>query len=492
VSATVSASAMFEASHPVLLFDYFRVPYRRVDADAGDAIGWLRRQDDDGGAIHWLTVPDRPDPAFHRIGGITVYGTVTRDAELQGKLADLGGEWRAGEPILDAAGERVAAVWRDGSGRILLPFDPAELITSMWSEAYAGPGGRRGIAMETYYRLRPLLPRRAQLALRRAYSRRQARRTFPRWPLETALHDLYDLLLGLSAEVAGEPVPYIAPWPNERRWALVLTHDVETEVGYRNIDLLRAEEEAAGYRSSWNFVPMRYRVEMDVVQDLVAGGFEVGVHGLYHDGRDLASAEILAERLPAMQEHARRWKAVGFRSPATHRKWELMPTLGFDYDSSYPDTDPFEPQSGGCCTWLPYFNRDLVELPITLPQDHTLFAILRREDERAWVEKASAIRERGGMALLITHPDYMLERRFRDIYARLLASFRDDPTVWRVLPGEVSAWWRRRADSRIVATIDGWRVEGPAAAEATVSLVYPHPRARRPQRDTVLTAQGAP
>jgi hypothetical protein len=483
---------MFEASHPVLLFDYFRVPYRCADAEVGNAIGWLRRQDGDGGSIHWLVVPDRPDPAFHRIGGVTVYGTVTRDAALQEKLANLGGEWRAGEPILDAAGERVAAVWHDASGRILLPFDPAELVTNMWSEAYAGPGGHRGIAMEAYYRLRPLLPRRAQLALRRAYSRRQARRTFPRWPIETALHDLYDLLLGLCAEVAGEPVPFIAPWPNGRLWALVLTHDVETEVGYRNIHLLRAEEEAAGYRSSWNFVPMRYGVEMDVVQDLVAGGFEVGVHGLYHDGRDLASAELLAERLPAMQEHARRWGAVGFRSPATHRTWELMPTLGFDYDTSYPDTDPFEPQSGGCCTWLPYFNRDLVELPITLPQDHTLFAILRRDDERAWVEKASAIRERGGMALLITHPDYMLERRSRDIYARFLAGFGDDPSVWRVLPGEVSAWWRRRADSRIVATTDGWRVEGAAAAEATVGLVHPHARASRPERHTALAAQGAP
>jgi hypothetical protein len=218
---------------------------------------------------------------------------------------------------------------------------------------------------------------------------------------------------------------------------------------------------------------MRYRVEPDVVDELTARGFEVGVHGLYHDGRDLASAELLAERLPAMREHARAWGAVGFRSPATHRQWELMPMLGFDYDTSYPDTDPFEPQSGGCCTWLPYFNRDLVELPITLPQDHTLFAILRREDERAWVEKAAAIRDRGGMALIITHPDYMLERRFLDVYARFLAAFGDDPSLWRVLPRDVSAWWRRRAESRIVPAGDGWRVEGAAAAEATVALVHP-------------------
>jgi hypothetical protein len=473
----VSAGAVFEASHPVLVFDEFRIPYRCIEGDAVDGVGWVRPQDGDGRAMYWVTIPDSPAPAFYSIDGVTVYGTVTRDAALAGTLAALGGTWEAAESILDAAGERVAAVWRDGSGRILLPFDPSELVTSMWSEAYAGTGGRRGLAMEAYYRLRPLLPRRVQLALRRAYSRRQARRTFPRWPVETALHDLYDLLLRLCAEVAGAPVPYIAPWPGGHRWALVLTHDVETEVGYRNIDLLRGEEEAAGCRSSWNLVPKRYRVDPEVVRDLTAAGFEVGVHGLYHDGRDLASAELLAERLPAMHEHARMWGAVGFRSPATHRTWDLMPRLGFDYDSSYPDTDPFEPQSGGCCSWLPYFNGDLVELPITLPQDHTLFAILRREDERAWVEKAAAIRARGGMALLITHPDYMLEPRLRELYARFLAAFRDDPGVWRALPREVSAWWRRRAGSRIVATADGWRIDGPAGAEATVAFVDPPRRA---------------
>ena len=51
-----------------------------------------------------------------------------------------------------------------------------------------------------------------------------------------------------------------------------------------------------------------------------------------------------------MRAYAERWEAVGFRSPATHRDWELMPLLGVDYDSSSPDTDPFEPKSGGCCT----------------------------------------------------------------------------------------------------------------------------------------------
>ena len=221
------------------------------------------------------------------------------------------------------------------------------------------------------------------MRLRRLLARVQEQLPFPHWPIEASLHDLYAYLFGLCAEAAGGSLPVIAPWPDDYRWALVLTHDVETLSGYRNIHLLRHLELDAGYRSSWNFVPRRYRVDDRLVRELLDEGFEVGIHGLDHDGRDLKSLEILSSRLPLMHDFAERWNAVGFRSPATQRVWEWMPLLGFDYDSSYPDTDPYEPQPGGCCSWLPYFNDGLVELPITLPQDYTLFTILRHRERAA-------------------------------------------------------------------------------------------------------------
>ena len=195
------------------------------------------------------------------------------------------------------------------------------------------------------------------------------------------------------------------------------------------------------------------------------------MHGLYHDGRDL---ESLADARGAPARDPRRGRAVGtplgFRSPATHRSWELMPLLGFDYDSSYPDTDPFEPQAGGCCSLLPFFNENLVELPITLPQDHTAFVILRHADESIWVEKTSFIRSRGGMALLITHPDYFTDGKLVGCYERFLARFADDPSAWRALPRDVSAWWRRRAASGLELTDGEWRIVGPAADEGRVAF----------------------
>ena len=94
--------------------------------------------------------------------------------------------------------------------------------------------------------------------------------------------------------------------------------------------------------------------------------------------------------------------------------------------------------------------------------------ILRHRDERAWIEKAELLRARSGMALLDTHPDYLIDPLIFDSYRRLLEHYASDPLAWRALPREVSAWWRRRSRSELVRAASGWTVAGPAAGEATV------------------------
>jgi hypothetical protein len=149
-----------------------------------------------------------------------------------------------------------------------------------------------------------------------------------------------------------------------------------------------------------------------------------------------------------------------------------MPELGFDYDSSYSDTAPFEPQPGGCCSLLPFFNEEMVELPVTMAQDHTLFVILGEADEALWRTKAEIVRGLDGMALMLTHPDYATPARLA-AYRRLLEDYRGDETAWRALPREVSAWWRARAASRLEPSQEGWRIVGPAAERGRVASVYP-------------------
>jgi hypothetical protein len=487
---------MFEATHGFGFFDYFRVPYSLASAGnlpgggrLSHALGalWTAQP---GAGNHPCLLWFRPDPRARRPGrfklnGIPIVGSVASDAVAWEGLRKVPGMWRAAEPISDERGRRVTSVWRDQrDGNIYLPFDPGELMQALWSERYPRlrahaviPAAKRAI-LRSCYLLRPVIPRNVPLRLRRSVAREQARSPFPRWPIEDALHDLYAWLFGVVAEIAGAPVPWLDMWPNGCSWALVLTHDVESETGLRQRHLLRDPERDMGYCSSWNMVAQRYEVDDADVRALQDEGCEVGVHGLRHDGRDLGSQRLLRQRLPAMRAAATRWNAVGFRSPATQRRWEWMPSLGFDYDTSWTDTDPYEPQSGGCCTYLPFFNDNLVELPITLPQDHTLFAILGQPDGQLWLRKAQHIRAQGGMVLMLTHPDYASDRRVVEGYRSVLAAFEADPTVWHALPREVAAWWRRRAASTPQLDGTGWRIAGPAAGEgrvrfaATPSLVW--------------------
>ena len=116
---------------------------------------------------------------------------------------------------------------------------------------------------------------------------------------------------------------------------------------------------------------------------------------------------------------------------------------------------------------------DLVELPITLPQDHTLFAILRMDGASAWIGKAHQLRDRCGMALILTHPDYMTDDAVKRAYVSFLDNFTGDESAWRALPREVAMWWRRRAASHLEPIGDSWRVVGPAAGEAVIQTGAP-------------------
>jgi peptidoglycan/xylan/chitin deacetylase (PgdA/CDA1 family) len=452
---------MFESSHPSLFLDYFRIPYRIGEVPAPQGFARLQAAGRSSPSVLWPYFDgDGPDPQHFLFENIPLFGRLD---------PKLGVEERPAIRLDDCLEDT----------DLTLPFDPNEVMLSLWSEAYLPQRNAWGArvkraALRGYYALRPAMPRSLQIWVRRRLSSIQARTRFPRWPVEPALHDLYDLLLARLAVIAEAPVPWIAPWPEPFGWAIVLSHDVEHRLGYDDLHLLADVELGLGYASSWNFVPERdYEVEPQRLDRLRADGFEIGLHGLRHDGRDLESRTTLERRLPAMRAYAQRWGAVGFRSPATHRDWELMPLLGVEYDSSSPDTDPFEPKSGGCCTWWPFFNRDLVELPITLTQDHTAFVILERRDDELWREKAEFLRDRGGMALLLTHPDYMTEPALVDLYRGFLARYAADPTAWKARPRDVASWWRRRAASRVILSGTEWKIVGPAAEDGRIAFFAP-------------------
>ena len=339
-------------------------------------------------------------------------------------------------------------------------------------ERYRDQKTRHSGALAAYYALKPLLPRRLQIAMRRLYAKRQARTEFPRWPIEPLLVERRrDVLRAARARRNGGRMPVIANWPEGRRFAAILTHDVEGSSGVANVRRVIEVERRHGFVSAWNFVAEWYPIEDGLFAAVRGAGCEVGLHGIKHDCKLFQSRANFEAELPAIHRYLDEWDAVGFRSPATHRNAEWMPELGALYDSSFPDTDPFEPQAGGCCSILPYFLGDLVELPITLVQDHTLWDILRCETIEHWTGKSDWIVANGGLINLITHPDYLDTPARLRMYEEFLEYLASQQGGWQALPREVAAWWRLRAGLRCIEDGEGARIEGEGAERAALAWV---------------------
>ena len=238
---------------------------------------------------------------------------------------------------------------------------------------------------------------------------------------------------------------------------MILTHDVDTATGQERCRQLADLEKDLGFRSSFNFVPERYTVSAELRHYLLNNGFEVGVHGLLHDGKLYQSRELFLKRATRINQYLAEWEAVGFRSPAMHHNLEWMHDLNIEYDASTFDMDPFEPQSDGVRTIFPFFvqgsraQKGYVELPYTLPQDFTLFVLMKEKTTNIWKEKIDWIAECGGMALLNTHPDYMNFSGGNDGFEPYSYKFYEDFLIyikskydnqyWHVLPREMSRFW---------------------------------------------------
>jgi len=305
--------------------------------------------------------------------------------------------------------------------------------------------------MPLYYALKPYLPLRLRMTLRRCYARRILRRCGEVWPI---------------LESAGRKPEGWPGWPDGKQFAFVLTHDVESQTGVDRVRQLAELEMSLGFRSSFNFIPKgSYRLTPQLREWLVTNGFEVGVHDLYHDGKLYRSREVFRRcHAQEINHFLQAWNAVGFRSAFMHNQLNWLHDLEIQYDASTFDTDPFEPQPDEAGTIFPFWvpapgaqkseagsqksevrnqrsgasadeltsdlrpptsgpsspssdsafrtpssalGKGYVELPYTLPQDSTLFLLLGKRDPEIWVRKLGWIAEQGGLALVNLHPDYI-------------------------------------------------------------------------------------
>jgi glycosyltransferase involved in cell wall biosynthesis len=330
------------------------------------------------------------------------------------------------------------------------------------------------------------------MALRRAWAAPKRRQNRSVWPIQE------------SAALPPEGWP---GWPDGKRFAVVLTHDVEGPKGLERCRPLAEFEVKQGFRSSYNLIPEgAYEVPDALRAWLTDHGFEVAVHDLRHDGKLFWSRAIFQQNAARINHYLKKWGASGFRSGFMLRNISWLHELNIQYDASTFDTDPFEPQPDGVGTIFPYWipfpaqasEAGCIELPYTLPQDSTLFLLLGETSPEIWLRKLDWVAQHGGMALVNVHPDYISfdgtprpGREYPLNYYRLLlehikANYAGQ--YWNPLPADLSRWRLngRSGEAPIASSVaeaasaSRWaKLRGKRAAVLLYSSYPSDPRPRR-------------
>lgn len=368
----------------------------------------------------------------------------------------------------------------DGTA-IQLPFSFTAVVENLRRERYRKKQtpGRKLFAEsrtvhELYYLIRDYLPVSVRRHLQKAYFRDWKELPFPAWPVDFTVDALHEEFLRKVMEISGrKKVPFIWFWPEGAPNCLIMTHDVETSIGRDFTSKLMDLDDSYGFKASIQVIPeKRYEVPNEYVCEIRSRGFEFNVHDLNHDGRLYLERGEFLRRAARINAFIRRYDSRGFRAGSMYRNQDWYDAFEFSYDMSVPNVAHLDPMRGGCCTVMPYFLGNIVELPVTTAQDYSLFQILNDYTTDLWKRQLDLIRGKNGLMSFITHPDYLIERRARYVYESLLDYLRkliEHQGIWAALPGEVDLWWRARNQMKLVSRGNDWEIVGAGKERARLA-----------------------
>lgn len=364
--------------------------------------------------------------------------------------------------------------------------DLCELIVDWITEKYAdasNPSPVIKFALKTYNRLSFLeciVHKRVRNA-RKKIARKRPKYT--RWPIDDTVYKLKALVKDYVAKSCLEKygfVPMLNRWPYPYKGAVVITHDVDKELKDEYLKIIEIERKY-NIRTTWNFIAEGpYKLNPEVLKNLISEGFEVGCHGLYHD--KLFNSVSREEREMRVTESKKIIESVtgkevlGFRTPILDRTsdlWELLENNNYLYDSSYPDVDHLTTSryGMGVSTNMPYNviiekngmlkELKLVELPVSAPQDvDVLIDRGLSEDEalEVYKKKGDEVISRNGLIVYIFHPYILRDGKRLEMYDSLLKYFSRREDLWITTAEEVVKWWNLRTGIRVSVEDGGFKI----------------------------------
>lgn len=313
------------------------------------------------------------------------------------------------------------------------------------------------------------------------------------------------------------PVRSFAPWPEGRRWAAALTHDLDVVSGWplfaalrigelarqgewrrarmvvssalraigsapveQGVRLLLATERETGIRSTWFVLSgtpsfdtwrqgdLTYRLESPEARRLVelvgAGGHEIGLHGSFRtalDGARMHEERVRLGRLLDAPPAGVRQHFLRLRPGQTHA---LMEAAGFSYDATlgFADRNGFRTGAADVLpAWVGGARSKLDTVPLVW-MDRALSKYRHVEDPDRWIddglELAAAARAVDGLWVGLWHPNLVAPLGFPDAPAALRRLIEQLATQhpWFATLEQVVQWRRARRSSRAVrVTADG-------------------------------------
>jgi hypothetical protein len=171
-------------------------------------------------------------------------------------------------------------------------------------------------------------------------------------------------------------------------------------------------EESLWFRSSFNFVRRTSPLDTDLIDELRSCGFEcrdAGQDMMENPFRSKASFNT---------SRADKWLSEEIQCFDLGLCHQPNPEdASFGIRSSF-DTDPYEPMPGGCMSIWPYSIGHFIE-PYTLVQD-LLWGWFYQKWRWFLAAKADFIQHYHGMALLNSHPEFLINPKIWRIYAEFL------------------------------------------------------------------------
>jgi glycosyltransferase involved in cell wall biosynthesis len=425
--------------------------------------------------------PDEPTTkktGFFRFGrDLICYGPVASVSPAKSPFANL---------------PDVESFLRYEDGQVVLPFVPEQIAEGLLNEVYSNQMepeytrlGSHSAVRRIYYWGRPLLSLRLRSVLQRIKLHGKLKSPFPSWPVDRSVDKLFEkLMIATIRANGGHPVPFIWFWPEGKRAAFVLTHDVEDSAGKAFCSSLMDIDDEYGFKASFQIVPEeRYTVEPEFLQQFRDRQFDICVHDLNHDGYLYREYAEFKRRAKLINNYCKAFGAKGFRSGVLYRNLRWYGEFDFAYDMSVPNVGHLDPQGGGCCTVMPYYVGDVLEIPVTLTQDYSLFHILHQYSIDLWKQQIRTIADGHGLISAIIHPDYVIEPEQQQLFRSLLDFVRQQCSardIWATVPSAINSWWRQRSAMNLVQSPEGWQISGEGSDQARVayaclsgsSLVY--------------------